>query len=267
MLPLLAATLALGALDGGAVGDLDPGPDGGPPPPGLACLPSWYLGEPRFLADAGWGLQLPGGAFLPWRAEAVDGGPDGGDAPVTLEELYRSPYRAGPIVPVDTADAGPNDDPGRRRLEQLFRATYGGSREEVYRHLTYVPFFGVAWPFHQKVAPAVRRVVERLQVAARADARLLPFLTDIGGTWIWRPIARSRSLSTHAWGIAIDLNVDRSFYWRWTPWGQPMQWRNRTPQAIVDAFEAEGFIWGGRWRHFDTMHFEYRPELLAEACR
>ena len=40
-------------------------------------------------------------------------------------------------------------------------------------------------------------------------------------------------------------------------------WKNRYPQAIVDAFEAEGFIWGGRWYHYDTMHFEYRPELLG----
>ena len=30
--------------------------------------------------------------------------------------------------------------------------------------------------------------------------------------------------------------------------------------------EAEGFIWGGRWYHYDTMHFEYRPELLDDAC-
>ncbi|MDP3291618.1 MAG: M15 family metallopeptidase, partial [Sulfuricurvum sp.] len=27
-----------------------------------------------------------------------------------------------------------------------------------------------------------------------------------------------------------------------------------------------GFIWGGRWYHYDTMHFEYRPELLASSC-
>ena len=47
----------------------------------------------------------------------------------------------------------------------------------------------------------------------------------------------------------------------------PTRWRNRIPQAIVDAFEAEGFIWGGRWFHYDTMHFEYRPELLDPANR
>ena len=37
------------------------------------------------------------------------------------------------------------------------------------------------------------------------------------------------------------------------------------PRAIVDAFERHGFVWGGRWYHYDTMHFEYRPELLAGA--
>jgi hypothetical protein len=34
------------------------------------------------------------------------------------------------------------------------------------------------------------------------------------------------------------------------------------PYEIVDIFEKQGFIWGGKWYHFDTMHFEYRPELL-----
>jgi hypothetical protein len=34
------------------------------------------------------------------------------------------------------------------------------------------------------------------------------------------------------------------------------------PREIVDIFERHGFIWGGRWYHYDTMHFEYRPELL-----
>jgi hypothetical protein len=29
------------------------------------------------------------------------------------------------------------------------------------------------------------------------------------------------------------------------------------------VFEAERFIWGGKWYHYDTMHFEYRPELFA----
>ena len=39
-------------------------------------------------------------------------------------------------------------------------------------------------------------------------------------------------------------------------------YKNRMPLEIVEAFEHEGFIWGGQWAHYDTMHFEYRPELL-----
>lgn len=43
------------------------------------------------------------------------------------------------------------------------------------------------------------------------------------------------------------------------------------PAESAPAAEAEvkierhGFIWGGRWYHYDTMHFEYRPEMIAIA--
>jgi hypothetical protein len=36
-------------------------------------------------------------------------------------------------------------------------------------------------------------------------------------------------------------------------------------QAALETFERRGFIWGGKWWHFDTMHFEYRPEIIAYA--
>ena len=42
-------------------------------------------------------------------------------------------------------------------------------------------------------------------------------------------------------------------------------WSNKIPAEIIAAFEKHGFIWGGRWYHYDTMHFEYRPELLPQA--
>lgn len=38
--------------------------------------------------------------------------------------------------------------------------------------------------------------------------------------------------------------------------------RNPIPWEIVEIFEKYGFIWGGKWYHCDTMHFEYRPKLL-----
>ncbi|MBL7542763.1 MAG: M15 family metallopeptidase [Bdellovibrionaceae bacterium] len=49
------------------------------------------------------------------------------------------------------------------------------------------------------------------------------------------------------------------------------------PTDIVNTFEKHDFIWGGKWNDYDTMlryyatilcydtmHFEYRPELSQE---
>lgn len=243
------------------------------PPAGLACLPTWYAGEVTQRADGGWGFVIDGGTFIPWRASVkappFDGGEDfeEGEEVVDLESIYKVPYVAGPIVTLDATDAGAIDDPGRVRIEQLFLTTYGQSRDEVFDHLSKVRFFGLRYPFHELAAEPLRRVVARLEPAVKENPKLKPFLTNIGGTFIWRKIARSKNLSTHAFGIAIDINVDRAHYWRWQKRGEPLKWQNKIPQVVVDAFEAEGFIWGGRWLHYDTMHFEYRPELLSPACR
>jgi hypothetical protein len=72
-------------------------------------------------------------------------------------------------------------------------------------------------------------------------------------------------LSAHSSGIAIDINPDFSDYWRWSDergHEGSIQYRNRLPNEIVEIFERHGFIWSGKWYHYDTMHFEYRPELL-----
>jgi hypothetical protein len=241
-------------------------------PAGLRCLTTWYAGSVEHR-DGGWGFSVDGGAFLPWRFEPSQrppsdaGADDLEEMTVDLESIYRVPYVPGPIVALDVSDAGSIEDPGRARVEQLFLATYGQNRREVFEHLAKVRFFGLRYPFHELAADPLRRVVIRLEKALESNPSLKPFLINIGGTFIWRKIARSQNLSTHAFGIAIDLNVDRAHYWRWQRRGEPLRWRNKIPQEIVDAFEAEGFIWGGRWLHFDTMHFEYRPELLSATCR
>ena len=71
----------------------------------------------------------------------------------------------------------------------------------------------------------------------------------------------------HSFGAAIDLNTRYADYWIWAGGkpGRVPHYNNKYPMKIVDAFERHGFIWGGRWYHYDTMHFEYRPELLAIA--
>jgi hypothetical protein len=152
-----------------------------------------------------------------------------------------------------------NFDPGRIRYEPLFKKMYGASASQVRRHLTTVDWFG------RKVrVTRVNGVADRLRAVARdlaGDPGLRKYLTPIGGTFKWRHIAGTNRLSVHSFGAAIDINVKHSAYWRWNK--GPYRYRNEIPLKIVKAFERHGFIWGGKWYHYDTMHFEYRPELLG----
>ncbi len=84
------------------------------------------------------------------------------------------------------------------------------------------------------------------------------YLKNIGGTFVWRNILGTNRLSNHSYGTAIDINTKYSDYWQWN---KSLSYRNRIPIEIVNIFEKYGFIWGGKWYHYDTMHFEYRPEL------
>jgi hypothetical protein len=61
--------------------------------------------------------------------------------------------------------------------------------------------------------------------------------------------------------------VAKSNYWRWVHGAETddLAYRNQIPYEIVEIFERHGYIWGGKWYHYDTMHFEYRPELLKLA--
>jgi hypothetical protein len=90
------------------------------------------------------------------------------------------------------------------------------------------------------------------------------YLMPPGGSFNYRPIAGTSRLSPHSFGIAVDIAVGPSHYWLWERTGAG-EYKNSIPRVIVGIFEKHGFIWGGNWYHFDTMHFEYRPELLLKA--
>ena len=73
-------------------------------------------------------------------------------------------------------------------------------------------------------------------------------------------------MSAHSYGVALDICVDFSDYWSWSNHGinetDSLTYQNRIPAEIVDVFERHGFISGTKWYHYDTMHFEFRPEIL-----
>jgi hypothetical protein len=90
--------------------------------------------------------------------------------------------------------------------------------------------------------------------------------------WNWRNVAGSTSRSYHSYGIAIDLleiqQRGKETYWQWTR-DKGIDWRTVSasqrldpPDSVIRVFEEQGFIWGGAWPWYDTMHFEYRPELI-----
>ncbi len=73
-------------------------------------------------------------------------------------------------------------------------------------------------------------------------------LRDYGGGYTPRTQRGTTSKwSTHAWGLAIDVDVRRN----------PLGERPVIDLAIVRIFEACGFTWGGGWRRPDGQHFQY----------
>ncbi|MFY0572563.1 M15 family metallopeptidase [Archangium lansingense] len=228
------------------------------PPRALACLAKWYPVEP-VKVDGAWHFKLAGTTH-PWDDGKTKSFEEKLESP-DLEDTFSIPYVPGPIVPVSRE----NEDPGRIRFDPLFHAVYGATKAQV--DVVEIDFLGQTLKVNRKVAPAFERVAKRLDAEVKKQPSLRPYLKNLGGTFVWRKIANTNRQSAHSYGVSIDVNVKRSHYWEWAKPKEPVRWANQIPQVIVDAFEAEGFIWGGRWYHYDTMHFEYRPELLDSACR
>ena len=182
-----------------------------------------------------------------------------------IEDMFAIPYpRAWPTQP-----PARNADPGRIRNEAFFKAMYGDcTKGEVAGNLVDVVWLPTRSGARVKMTK-INGVADRLAaVSAELDglpARFTKYLTPVGGTYNCRPIAGTKRLSTHAYGIAIDIAVAHAHYWRWTAPAADgsYAYRNAIPHEIVAIFEKHGFIWGGKWYHYDTMHFSYRPEILA----
>jgi hypothetical protein len=181
----------------------------------------------------------------------------------SILDQFKLPYRAGRLEGTPAV----NDDPGRFRNEAFFRKLYGDCRGgEVDRHMVSMVWLPRSWG---KIVRAtdVEGVADRLKaVSAEIDVQL-PAISraayPIAGILSCRPVADTGKMSMHGYAAAIDLNLNFSDYWLWQKKADPIPYRNRMPQEIVDIFERHGFIWGGKWYHYDTMHFEYRPELIG----
>ena len=210
---------------------------------------------------------------LIWRDGAKMGFDDGAEKTfqerlerADVEDQFTIPYPLGEML----SDPEVDFDPGRIRNTAFLTKMYGDCRRrgEVDKKLV-----DVIWlPKHgaKKIrATPVNKVAEKMQlVSNELDAlpeEMQKYLRPIAGTYNCRDVANTSRSSAHAFGIAIDLNSAFGDYWEWSGRRRSAEmppYRNRIPNEIVAVFEKHGFIWGGKWFHFDTAHFEYRPELL-----
>jgi hypothetical protein len=163
-----------------------------------------------------------------------------------------------------------NFEPGRVRHEEFFKIIYGASAKEVSRHLDKIEWFnGQVLKVHKKAYASLLKIKNALK---KLPKKFHKFFVKSSGTYYWRYIKGSKRLSMHSFGIAIDIAVRHAHYWKWTrkvkklKLNETIPYQNNFPQKIIDIFELNHWIWGGRWYHHDTMHFEYRPELFQPAC-
>jgi len=177
-----------------------------------------------------------------------------------LEDMLSQEYTEG-----SDWDSPPpeNLEPGRIRYEPFFEKMYGNSESEVKKNLvtiTWIPGIANTSIRVSKINNADKRFKEVSDELEKVSDELQKYIKKTAGTFNYRNIAGTSRLSVHAFGIAIDINTQYSNYWQWNG----MKYKNQIPIEIVEIFEKHGFIWGGKWYHYDTMHFEYRPELLIK---
>ena len=160
------------------------------------------------------------------------------------------------------------NDAGRIRNEDFFKKIYGYSKQDVQKKLVEIVWCPKLVNQKIKVTTVngIDKIVKKLSEDLNNHTEYNNYLKNIAGTFNWRKIAGTNRLSTHSFGMTIDINTKYSNYWQWDcnckSEKSKLTYNNKIPKKLVEIFEKYGFIWGGNWQHYDTMHFEYRPELL-----
>ncbi len=135
-------------------------------------------------------------------------------------------------------------------------------------------FLGHKLEIHRELLEDLAAVEEDIQALSLTDTEVRRFVASLAGfdAYNWRAIAGTGSMSFHSYGVAVDLlpksYAGKQAYWRWAAanfpewFALPYEKRYHPPEGFIEAFEKHGFVWGGKWVYFDTIHFEYRPEIF-----
>lgn len=158
-------------------------------------------------------------------------------------------------------------DPGRSRVYQLLHDVYGNNKKDIEKNLSSVKVGYKSYPFNtnNKAGDSLNKAMKELAVLAQKKSNIQSFLYPCSGTYNYRYISGTNRLSPHSFGIAIDFARDERDYWKWASRKEGKKRIENYPSEIVQILEANNFIWGGKWGHFDILHFEYRPEIIIKA--
>lgn len=108
---------------------------------------------------------------------------------------------------------------------------------------------------HKKVVPILTKIFSEL-LGTYGLAKIQELGIDIyGGCFNYRLMRGStKLLSTHSWGIAIDLDPARN---QLKESAKTARFARKEYKPMLDIFEANGFYSLGRYKDYDWMHFQY----------
>jgi hypothetical protein len=155
----------------------------------------------------------------------------------------------------------------------LYDALYSaGDEDESWAHIEKHSFLRVKLLVHSYIKNRLTRIESLIKAEAAQNKTVQDWIDELQtlplSGWSWRNIAGTKRRSNHSYGTAIDLLPrelkGRSTYWKWDQKKGVSVPKNlySPPLVVIKIFEDHGFIWGGKWDILDTMHFEYRPEIL-----
>ena len=158
----------------------------------------------------------------------------------------------------------------------FFDALYDSqSRIKLEQHIVRIRFLGNLTNVHERMKAPLKCIEEKVFALAKTDPEVQAFLDNIksNDAYYWRIIEGTNRKSFHSLGIAVDVlpkkQGGKQIFWSWAKDKYPDTWmliplkkRWMPPEKVIEIFEEEGFIWGGKWVIFDNMHFEFHPELI-----
>lgn len=107
----------------------------------------------------------------------------------------------------------------------------------------------------QPAADSLARVFEKIR---KADNDLYERINTAGSLCVRRIRGSVNSVSTHSFGLAVDLNIDG----RLDTLGDGKTQLGLT--ILADFFNAEGWVWGAAFGREDSMHFEVSKKQLDD---